>query len=1050
MVSDDLVYAPRGDTDPADAGPRDAVRDAVPSVLAVVVAHDPGPWFVETLESLAHQDYPRLSVAVVDAAGAGLIGLVGSILPDAAVIEVRGTGGFSAAANAALGIETNSAFLLICHDDVALAPDAVQTMVTETLLSNAGIVGPKLVDWDRREVLQHVGYEVDRFAFADGIVGEGELDQEQHDAVSDVFALSSACMLIRRDLFGVLGGFDEAMTFRGEDVDLCWRAQLVGARVVVVPDAVVRHRQDLLGRGRIDDVRRTRVRHALRAMLVNHGIISLAVTVPLSAVMAVAEVFVAALTGRVGRIRDVTSAWVWNLTRLSGVLQRRRTNLKVRVVRPADVTALQRYGSIRVSNFVRAQLGRDDRSRLFGGARRGILDTFRTGSSRATWVVWVLVAGYLVYGSRTLVTSGVPPVGDFVSFPASASDLVTSWWGGWSERGTGSPTSNLGGLAYLGALGWVLGGGTGLVRTGWVLAPIVIGLIGAYRLLGVTGSRRARTGVLVAYLVVPLATASLAGGSIAGLIAYGAGPWMLTALLRAGASSPYRASGRFLGHAGRSAVAVGGIMGVLALFLPVGVGLVVPMAVGLAVGGLLAGRLGDAGRLLAALVLAVPVAALIAAPVVLDLFRAGPSWAVLAGQVADGRNGSAGFVSFVDLLRFAVGPDRPSPLVGLLAVPAVAPLLIGRGWRLELAIRLWMVALASWGLALASQRGLIGFGLPDVGLLLAPAAAAVAGLCGVAVLAVEHDLRFARFGWRQALLPVMIVASVLAALPGLGLLIDGRWGLVRSHHGEGIGLASPAEVGSYRVLWMGAPEFLPVEGRSLADGLAWATTGSSVTILDRSLPADPGRADLLEGVIEAVVSGRTARAGRLLAGFGVRYVILLDRLAPAPFSSDDEAVAVPSAFGEGFGNQLDLQAIEGANRAASVFVNTAWVPVRAGFAPGFDAGIEALSDLEVSPLGAGVPVLEGRAHRLSGTVPDGTEILVAQTPADRWRFEVEGQSVPRRDAMGWAEVYVPASGGEAVFSYAAPRERNLAQIVQVTAPLILVGIWLRRRMGRSG
>ena len=60
-------------------------------------------------------------------------------------------------------------------------------------------------------------------------------------------ATSSSCrtpsMLVRADLFHELGGFDPA-TFPGsDDLDLCWRARLAGARVLVAPDARVRHRR---------------------------------------------------------------------------------------------------------------------------------------------------------------------------------------------------------------------------------------------------------------------------------------------------------------------------------------------------------------------------------------------------------------------------------------------------------------------------------------------------------------------------------------------------------------------------------------------------------------------------------------------------------------------------------------------------------------------------------------------------------------------------------------------------------------------------------------
>ena len=64
------------------------------------------------------------------------------------------------------------------------------------------------------------------------MVEPGELDQEQHDAVRDVFAVPTACMMVRADLFRAIGGFDPAIEYSGDDVDLCWRAHLGGARVL--------------------------------------------------------------------------------------------------------------------------------------------------------------------------------------------------------------------------------------------------------------------------------------------------------------------------------------------------------------------------------------------------------------------------------------------------------------------------------------------------------------------------------------------------------------------------------------------------------------------------------------------------------------------------------------------------------------------------------------------------------------------------------------------------------------------------------------------------
>ena len=98
-------------------------RAATPSVTAVVVTHDPGAWFEETLDSIVTQEYPRLDLVVVDGTGGGgLDERVRAVAPNATLIDASDTDGFAAAANTVLETDIESAFLLVCHDDVALAP----------------------------------------------------------------------------------------------------------------------------------------------------------------------------------------------------------------------------------------------------------------------------------------------------------------------------------------------------------------------------------------------------------------------------------------------------------------------------------------------------------------------------------------------------------------------------------------------------------------------------------------------------------------------------------------------------------------------------------------------------------------------------------------------------------------------------------------------------------------------------------------------------------------------------------------------------------------
>lgn len=1016
--------------------PEPAPRDATPSVLAVVVAHDPGDWFDETLDSLATQDYTRLSVLVVNASGdPALDARVHAVMPSASVLDAPDAVGFSAAADTVLDTEVDPAFVLLCHDDIALAPDAVRQLVVESLRSNAGVAGPKLVDWHRPDRLQHVAYSVDRFAVATDVVDPGELDQEQYDAVADVFAVPSACMLVRTGLFRALGGFDEGIAHRGEDIDLCWRAHLMGARVLVVPAARVRHREDLYGRTGIDDIRRTRARHQLRTVLVTGSRLSLLLTLPLLALLTVGEAAIALLAGRLSQVRDVFGAWTWNLRRL-GDIRRRRRELKPLVrARPADIRALQETGSVRINAFVRGQIGRraDDEQ---------LRSLMRTGTARIAAIAAALVTLFVLFGSRTLIGEGIPAVGEFLSFGESGTDLLDEWWSGWRHRDLGGPGTPHSGTVGLGVLTWLTGGASGFVRLLWVLGPVFAGLWGAWRMLSVTGSRRAQTGALVAYALVPLPWAAIEHASVMGLYGYAAAPWILAALLHGEAVSPYRSTlGPWRPLLG-TGVSLGIATGLAVAFAP-SVLFVAPVIIaGIVAAGLLTGRAGGAVRMFATTAVGAVVVAVLALPQLLDQVAVGFSWAPFAG----GRTGEATDLALLDIVAFAIDGGGRSWLTFGLVLPLALAVLVGRSWRFALAARGWMVALASWGLVWAASWGVLPFGTPDPAVLLAPAAAGVALAAGAAVAVAEHDMRRTGFGWRQALLPLAVVGAVVAAIPTLVLAEGGRWDLPRGDFTGTLPFADPAGEGSYRVLWIAAPEHVPGGGRALTDTLAWSSSLDGLPLItDEGAAADEGAAELVHEAIHTALDGDTMRLGRTLGGLGIRYIVVLDRLAPAPFSL--EGTPVDPAVEESFARQLDLRRVEGINTAMDLYVNTEWTSVRAAGGVGFDAGRDTVADLEVTPLTGTVGVLSGRDTHLRGPLPDDVEIYVAQSQDTGWKLTVDGERAGRRQSLDWATAFVPSTGGDATLDYRTPYWRQAAALVQLLAFVMAFGSWTRRLVG---
>ncbi len=133
-------------------------------------------------------------------------------------------------------------WIWLLQDDAAPAPDALQKLLEATeRATTATVVGCKQLDWDNHRRLVDVGLWANPWFDRFTLVGLDEQDQGQYDDNSDMFAVNTAGMLVRRDVFERLGGFDPALPGPGDDLDFCARVRLAGDRVLVVPAAHMFH-----------------------------------------------------------------------------------------------------------------------------------------------------------------------------------------------------------------------------------------------------------------------------------------------------------------------------------------------------------------------------------------------------------------------------------------------------------------------------------------------------------------------------------------------------------------------------------------------------------------------------------------------------------------------------------------------------------------------------------------------------------------------------------------------------------------------------------------
>jgi GT2 family glycosyltransferase len=150
--------------------------------------------------------------------------------------------------------ETTAPILLFLNNDVeVIAPDWIEAMLEHAQRPEVGVVGAKLLYADG--TVQHAGVIMGVCGTAvhafRTFVADGSETFGFASLVRNYSAVTGACMMVRREVFEALEGFDEALSVAFNDVDFCLRACERGYAVVYTPYASLYHYESVT-RGNLD------------------------------------------------------------------------------------------------------------------------------------------------------------------------------------------------------------------------------------------------------------------------------------------------------------------------------------------------------------------------------------------------------------------------------------------------------------------------------------------------------------------------------------------------------------------------------------------------------------------------------------------------------------------------------------------------------------------------------------------------------------------------------------------------------------------------------
>ncbi|MGW5665151.1 glycosyltransferase family 2 protein [Streptomyces sp. NPDC003758] len=1034
-------------------------------VTAVLVAHDGARWLPDALAGLLGQERPVQNAVAADTGSADDSAqlLTDALGPDRVLHLARRTGFGQAVeeANRSAPVPTPDdlpylkrpsgwdpvtrtwrdeaydmpelpygepvQWLWLLHDDCAPEPGALAELLRVVeheaeLGREVAVVGPKLRGWyDRRQLLE-VGVTIANSGRRWTGLDRREQDQGQHDHIRPVLSVSTAGMLIRRDVFDQLGGFDRNLPLMRDDVDLCWRAQAAGHRVLVAPDAVVRHAEAASRERRtVDCVGRTAASPhkvdkagAVYTLLVNARSAQLP-WILLRLVLGTLLRTVAYLVGKVpGQALDEIRGLLGTLLRPERIIAGRRRRGRPQVDKgelralfpPPGATVRATVEQV-ASNLV----GRSDPEVSSAGRHGGGLESGPGGDDadfleveqfarlkRIARKPGPVLFGVLLLVSlvacRALLGGGALAGGALLPAPADSSELWSRYLDAWHPVGAGGTHSAPPYLALVALLASVLLGSTGLAVTVLLVCSVPLaGFTAYFASRPLVESRLLRAWASVAYAFLPAATGALAGGRI--------GTAVLAVLLPLIARAGIAASG--LAHASgargswRATWAYALLLTITTAFTPIGW----PIAVVLGVA-LLVVRRDDIVAYGLRFLAQVGTPLLLLAPWSLSLL---PFGFFKEAGLAYG----ASAASASDLL--GASPGGPGTVSGLMLIGVVLAALAAlmRGERQAAVWTAWAAALVALVFAVLSNRSAWA-GPATLAYGLALLAAAAVGADGARARVAEQS-----FGWRQPVAALIAFAS--AAGP---LLIAAGW-MIRGADGP-LERRDPVQVPAFVAEESGTSDqarTLVLDGESTVRVGYTLVRGSGARLGDGELAAEDGQNKQLDKVVANLVAGSGADQADELGGFAVRYV-LVRKGAPRDISRILDATPGLTRLSQQDGSAL-WRVDHEVSRAAIVGGTGAPQPVAAG------------------------PV------EIHATIPSGGEgrILRIADTADRdWTATLDGKPLTATTVDGWAQGFkLPASGGRLDVTYDTPFGHTAWLWAQGALAVVLVVLALpgRRR-----
>ncbi len=162
------------------------------------------------------------------------------------IIQLAKNFGFAAGYNEALK-QIKAKYLVLINSDIEVTPNWLAPLIETLQDKNTAACQPKILDYNNKQSFEYAGagggfIDYLGYPFCRGrIINNIEKDNGQYNNNCEIFWATGACFAIKAEKFKEIGGFDGDFFAHMEEIDLCWRLQLNGSKIVYNSQSIVYH-----------------------------------------------------------------------------------------------------------------------------------------------------------------------------------------------------------------------------------------------------------------------------------------------------------------------------------------------------------------------------------------------------------------------------------------------------------------------------------------------------------------------------------------------------------------------------------------------------------------------------------------------------------------------------------------------------------------------------------------------------------------------------------------------------------------------------------------